>query len=170
MQKSCEMGVRAARYTGAKSGPRTARFTVQSPLEAAVDLAVRWSDFTAKSHTIGDAINAINYQGSSMAFPGTHTCIQNRKWTSGSLSPPNGFHRQRSRIPTAMEEARELSDLHTTHRRLRGVETKSRKETGAKTSKRMSPTAFLAVVGHPRHCPTTREVGSAHGGTWDACE
>ena len=170
MLKSCKKGARDMRYTSAKSGSGTARSTVESPLQQATRLAVCWLEFIAKSRAASDAKNPSNDRGSSTAFPGTHTCIQNKKRASRSLPPPNGFRCRWLRTPAAMEEAGELQGLCTTHRRLGGAKMRPRKQSKLKTSHWMFPTGLLPSTAGHAHRPATREVGSARGGTWDVCE
>ena len=75
MQLLYKMGAWITGYAGTKSGQRTAKSTVQSPLRAAANLAVQWPDFMAKSRAAGDAKNTTKDRESSTAFPGTHTYI-----------------------------------------------------------------------------------------------
>ena len=59
-----------------------------------------------------------------------------------------------------MEKAEELLGLCTTHRRLRGVKTRPRKQTEVKTNHWMSSTTLLVIDGCPR-------TPSGHEGDWE---
>ena len=60
MQLLCKMGAWIMRYVSSKSSQEDCQNTVQSPLEAPTDQAIRWPAFITRSRAAGDAKNATN--------------------------------------------------------------------------------------------------------------